>query len=84
MYLWLRNFPDLRLQLSFRQLYHLNYRTSRAWWLKETFGGFWQYCYKNSAWKFFADWLAQGTRSGLIPMKKVADIFARHLPGLLD
>ena len=36
-YLWLRNFPDLRLQPSFRQLYRLNLRTSRAWRLKETF-----------------------------------------------
>jgi transposase len=39
-YLWLRNFPDLRSQLCFRQLYCLNLRTSRAWRLKETFGGF--------------------------------------------
>jgi transposase len=71
-YLWLRNFPDLRLQPSFRQLYRLNLRTSRAWRLKETSGGFWQYCYEGSARKFFADWLAQITRSGLTPMKKVA------------
>ncbi len=44
-YLWLRNFPDLCLQPSFRQLYRLNLRTGRAWRLKETFGGFWHYCY---------------------------------------
>jgi transposase len=83
-YLWLRNFPDLRLQPSFRQLYRLNLRTSRAWRLKETFGGFWQYCYEGSARKFFDDWLAQVTRSGLTPMKKVAAMFVRHLPGLLN
>ena len=83
-YLWLRNFPDLRLQPSFRQLYRLNLRTSRAWRLKETFGGFWQYCYEGSARKFFGDWLAQVCRSGLTPMKKVAEMFVRHLPGLLN
>jgi transposase len=83
-YLWLRNFPDLRLQPSFRQLYRLNLRTSRAWRLNETFGGFWQYCYEGSARKFFGDWLAQVTRSGLTPMKKVTVMFVRHLPGLLN
>jgi len=83
-YLWLRNFPDLRLQPSFRQLYRLNLRTSRAWRLKETFGSFWHYCYEGSARKFFGDWLAQVTRSGLTPMKKVAAMFVRHMPGLLN
>jgi transposase len=34
--------------------------------------------------KFFGDWLAQVTRSGLAPMKKVAETFVRHLPGLLN
>jgi transposase len=29
-YLWLHNFPDLRFQPSFRELYRLNLRTSRA------------------------------------------------------
>jgi transposase len=83
-YLWLRNFPDLRSQLSFRQLYRLNLRTSRAWRLKETFRGFWQYCYEGAERKFFGDWLAQVTRSGLTPMKKVAAMLVRHLPGLLN
>ena len=80
----MRNFHDLRLQPSFRPLYRLNLRTSRAWRLKETFGGFWQYCYEGSARKFFGDWLAQATRSGLTPMKKVAAMFVRRLPDLIN
>ncbi len=83
-YLWVRNSPDPRSQSSFRQLYRLNLRTSRAWRLKETFGGFWQYCYEGSARKFFGDWLAQVARSGLTPLKKVEAMFVRHLPGLLN
>jgi transposase len=83
-YCWLRNFPDLRAQPSFRQLYRLNLRTSKAWRLKETFAGFWQYRYAGAARKFFRDWLAQVTRSGLAPMKKAAEMFVRHLPGLLN
>jgi len=69
---------------SFRQLYRLNLRTSRAWRLKETFGGFWHYCCEGLARKFFGDWLAQVTRSGLAPMKKVAETFVRHQPDLLN
>jgi transposase len=83
-YFWLRNFPDLRSQTSFRQLYRLNLRTSGAWRLKETFADFWQYCYEGAARKFFGDWLALVTRSGLTPMRKVAEMFARNLPGLLN
>jgi transposase len=83
-YLWLRNFPYLRLQPFFRQLYRLNLRTSRAWRLKETFAGFWQYCYERAVRKLFCEWLAQVTRSGLAPMKKVAAMFACHLTGLLN
>jgi transposase len=62
----------------------MNHRTSRAWRLKETFGGFWQHCFGGAARKFFGDWLSQVTRSGLTPMNKVAEMFVRHLPGLLN
>lgn len=83
-YLWLRNFPDLRSQPFFRQLYRSNLRTSRAWRLKATFGGFWQYCYEGAARKFFGYWFVQVNCSGLTPMKKVAEMFVSYLPGLLN
>ncbi len=37
--------------------------------------------YEGVAWKFFG---AQVTRSGLTPVRKVAAMFVRHLPGLLN
>lgn len=74
-YFWVRNFPVLCLQTA-----HLNLRIRQAWQLKRTLRGVWQYCYEGSARKFFGDWLAQVTRSGLTPMKKVAAMFVRHLP----
>ncbi|MBJ7260095.1 MAG: transposase [Chthoniobacterales bacterium] len=57
-------------------------RNSRAWRLKEIFGSFWRYYYEGSARKFIGDWFAQITRSRLSPMKKVAEMFDRHLLGL--
>ena len=44
----------------------------------------WQYRYAGAAQKFFRDWPTQVTRSGLAPMVKVAEMFARHLPDLLS
>jgi hypothetical protein len=77
-------FPTCGAQPAFRQLYRLNLRTRKAWRPKEAFGESWQYRYAGAAQKFFRDWLAQVTRSGPAPMKKVAEMFARHLPGLLN
>ena len=83
-YLWLRNFPDLRCEPSFRQLYAARLKTSRAWRLKESFEGFWDYRYKGPAEKFFRDWHAKVRRSRLEPMKKVAEMLANRLEGVLN
>ena len=83
-YLWLRNFPDLRSERSFQELYAANLKTSRAWRLKESFEGFWDYRYKGAAEKFFRDWHKKVKRSRLEPMKKVADMLANRLDGLLN
>lgn len=83
-YQWLRNFPDLREQPGFQELYRMNLRTSRAWRLKETFAGFWSYSYEGAARRFFRQWHQVVKRSGLEPLKKVAEMLQRHLPGLLN
>jgi len=83
-YQWLRNFPDLRSQPSFQSLYNANLQTSKAWRLKESFSGFWQYSYIISAVKFFEDWCKQVKRSRLGPMKKVAEMLQGRLQGLLN
>ena len=83
-YQWLRNFPDLRREPSFRELYEANLKTSRAWRFKESFGGFWDYHYTGPALKFLKDWLAQVNRSRLEPMKKVARMLAFRMQGLLN
>lgn len=83
-YLWLRNFPDLRCEPSFRELYAANLKTSRAWRLKESFAGFWDYRRVGAAEKFFREWHAKVKRSRLEPMKKVADMLANRLEGVLN
>jgi transposase len=83
-YQWLRNFPDLRREPSFRELYEANLKTSRAWRFKESFGGFWDYHYTGPALKFLKDWFSQVNRSRLEPMKKVARMLAFRIQGLLN
>jgi len=83
-YDWLHNFPDLRREPSFRQLYSANLKTSRAWRLKESFAGFWEYNYAGPALKFFKDWVAEVNRSRLEPLKKVARMLAGRIDGLLN
>lgn len=83
-YLWLRNFPDLRSEPSFQELYNANLKTSRAWRFKESFAAFWDYIYQAPAEKFFKDWHRAVKRSKLEPLKKVADMLANRLWGLLN
>ena len=83
-YLWLRNFPDLRCEPSFQELYSANLKTSKAWRFKEAFAAFWDYVYRAPAEKFFKDWWRAVKRSKLEPLKKVADMLANRLWGLLN
>lgn len=83
-YQWLNNFPDLRCQPSFQSLYNANLKTSKAWRLKESFSGFWDYRYIGAAKTFFKDWYKQVKRSKLEPMKKVAAMLENRLQGLLN
>lgn len=83
-YMWLRNFPDLRCEPSFRELYSANLKTCKAWRFKESFAGFWDYIYQAPAEKFFKEWLRGVKRSKLAPLKKVADMLANRLWGLLN
>lgn len=83
-YMWLRNFPDLRREPLFRELYSANLKTSKAWRFKEAFAGFWDYIYQAPAKKFFKEWHRGVKRSKLEPLKKVAEMLANRLWGLLN
>jgi len=81
---WLHNFPDLRCEPTFQSLYNANLETSKAWRLKESFSGFWDYISIGAARKFFEDWSKQVNRSKLKPMKKVAQMLQNRFQGLLN
>lgn len=83
-YQWLRNFPDLRSEPAFRELYSATLKTSRAWRLKESFAGFWDYRYRGAAEKFFRDWHTKVKRSRLEPLKKVAAMLDNRIEGVLN
>lgn len=85
-YKWMRSHDDLRSKAGreFRELYEANLKTSRAWTLKEAFRGFWKYIYRGSALKFFKAWKKSALLSRLKPVRKVVNMLAKHLEGLLN
>ncbi len=84
--LWLynpENLNDQRLE-AFQDLVQENLKTSRAWFHKENFTGFWQ---QESAWAaegYFKRWYGSAIRSRLEPVKKVARTLKAHLRELLN
>lgn len=85
-YDWLKRIDDKRSAeaVAFRHLYQANFKTSRAWTLKESFAAFWDYRYKKSAENYFDAWTQRTMRSRLEPMKDVAKMLRRHRHGLLN
>lgn len=82
---WLCNEENLNDKVidSFRTLRHSDLKVSRAWAIKESFRGFWDY--KSGAWaeKYFRRWYAWAIRSRLTPMKEKARMIKAHLPNIL-
>jgi len=85
-YAWLKSIDDKRSAeaIAFRHLYQANFKTSRAWALKESFAAFWDYRYPKSAENYFDSWTDRVMRSRLEPMKDVAKMLRRHREGLLN
>jgi transposase len=85
-YQWLRRWSDKRCAqaVEFRKLYQAELKTSRAWALKESFVGFWQYRCERSARRFFTEWTARAMRSRLRPMKRVAQTLRKFRAGILN
>lgn len=85
-YVWLKTIDDKRSAeaLAFRHLYQANFKTSRAWALKESFAAFWDYRSQTHAANYFDSWATRTMRSRLEPMKEVAKTLRRHREGLLN
>ncbi len=76
------NVPDKHLR-AFEAVRDQNLKTSRAWAIKETLCGLWDY--RSVAWarKFFQRWYGWARRSRLTPIKQVAAMLARRLQNVL-
>jgi len=85
-FIWLRSNLDWRTEEArrFRHLLHLQLKTSRAWALKESFSGFWEYRYSRPAQRYFKAWCTRVMRSQLEPIKKVAKMLRSHENGILN
>ncbi|MCR4311988.1 MAG: ISL3 family transposase [Candidatus Uhrbacteria bacterium] len=84
-YLWLKspeNWKDEERE-QFNALMQGELKVGRAWALKESFRGFWEYARGWSALRFFKRWYFHATHSRLQPMIDVARTLKRHLDGLL-
>ena len=84
-YQWLVNLDRMSPQQhrSFRDLRDSNLKTARAWAIKETAAGLWDYVYEGSARNFFKRWRGWSIRSRLEPLKKVARMMKRRLDNVL-
>lgn len=84
-HLWLwneENVPAWR-RAEFDALKHAELKTSRAWAIKESLRGFWNYLYPKCAEKYFTAWYFWATHSRLTPIIEAAKTLKRHLPNLL-
>ncbi len=84
-HLWLwneENIPEWR-RAEFDALKHATLKTSRAWAIKESLRGFWDYVYPKCAAKYFQAWYFWATHSRLAPIIEAAKTLKRHLPNLL-
>jgi transposase len=85
-YWWLyaqENLPQ-RYRQEFAEIKSRNLQTSRAWAIKETLRGLWEYSSTTWAAKFFSRWFGWAKRSKLAPMKKVADMIHGRIDNVLS
>lgn len=84
-FLWLyseENMPDHH-RLKFEVLKALNLKVGRAWALKESLRELWAYRRPGWARSFFRDWYGWARRSGLEPMKRVAQMLRDRLDNIV-
>jgi transposase len=85
-YGWLRNpLNETRDQRrAFEPLRRSNLQTARAWAMKETLMGFFDYFQRARAQRFFLKWYGWAIRSRLMPFKRLAHTLRSRLLTLLN
>jgi transposase len=84
-YDWLRHPSNFTREAwrSFSELRTSSLKTARAWALKETAMGLFDYRYQGAARTHFEKWYSWATRSRLEPMKRVARMLKSRLENIL-
>ena len=83
--LWLfneKNLSDSR-RATLKELKALNLKVARAWAMKESLRGLWDYLCPTWARRFFDRWYAWASRSKLKPIEKVAEMLKNRLDNIL-
>jgi len=66
------------------ELFKLNRRVLKAYLLKESLDGLWNYVYPGSMMKYFQSWMSQLRWQRLEPFEKLANMLIKHLSGILN
>jgi transposase len=84
-YIWLYAEENLPLKhwTRFEELKALNLKTGRAWAIKESLRGLWDYVSEGWARRFWKDWNSWAMRSKLEPVKEVARMIKSHLANVM-
>lgn len=85
-WMWLysrENLPE-RLKPALEALRSMKLKVARAWAIKETLRGMWNYLSANWAMKFFKRWYGWAVRSRMKPVRDVARMVRDHLAGILN
>jgi len=85
-HMWLyaaENLPD-RYATDFASLRRAKLKTARAWAIKETLRDLWDQPSRSAGEAWYKRWHFWATHSRLQPVKKVAAMIRRHLPGVLS
>ena len=84
-YDWLRNpaSMDEKQRREFAELRRSELKTARAWALRETAMGLYNYVYEKPARKHFQWWYSWAVRSRLQPIKEVASMLKRRFENII-
>src|SRR6516165_6912025 len=79
---WINLDRSKRRQLN--QLFALNRRVMKAYLLKESLAGLWDFIYEGAMLRYLQSWIDQLRWQRLTPMEKLADMLLNHLEGILN
>jgi len=75
---------DRSKKRQLNQLFALNRRVMKAYLLKESLAGLWDFIYEGAMLRYLQSWIDQLRWQRLAPMEKLANMLLNHLEGILN